>query len=216
METLDTIGKRIRHLRKGKNLTQKELGKLLGVSDVSVLKWENDSNTPKLENIFEIATTLETSSNYLLYGKHEVENSVEDFRPVSKLLPVLTHVQAGNWTNVQSISKFDVNQWLPAPPSAGKNSFYMIVKGTSNYPEFKDGDYICIDPDVPIEYVQTGEMVVVQCEGDATFKALVKEENRMYLQALNKNYVPNIIDLNENCIYKGKYVGKFETGRKFL
>ncbi|ENW95947.1 LexA family protein [Acinetobacter sp. NIPH 298] len=216
METLDTIGKRIKHLRKEKKLTQKQLGKLLGVSDVSVLKWENDSNTPKLENILEIASVLETTSNFLLYGKYEVENSVEDFRPITRLLPVLTHVQAGNWTNVQSISKFDVNQWLPAPPNAGKNSFYMIVKGTSNYPEFNDGDYICVDPDIIIDYVQTGEMVVVQCDGDATFKALVKDNNRMYLQALNKNYQPNIIQLNENCIYKGKYVGKFETSRKFL
>ncbi|HIN57429.1 MAG TPA: helix-turn-helix domain-containing protein [Acinetobacter pittii] len=213
---METIGKRIKSLRKAKKLTQKDLGKLLGLSDVSVLKWENETNTPKLENMHELALALDTTVEYLMYGKTSEESSVVDFRPVSRLLPVLTHVQAGNWTSVQSISKYDINQWLPAPPSAGKNSFYMIVKGTSNAPHFNDGDYICIDPDIPIDCVQTGEMVVVQHEGDATFKALVKEDNRMYLQALNENYHPNIIFLKEDSVYKGKYVGKFETGRKFL
>lgn len=213
---METIGTRIKELRKQKKLTQKELGKRLGVSDVSVLKWENGQNTPKYEHIHELAFELDTTADFLVYGKNNNSVDVTDFRPVSRLLPVLTHVQAGNWTNVQSINKYDINQWLPAPPSAGKNSFYMIVKGTSNYPHFNDGDYICIDPDIDFEYVQTGEMVVVQHDGDATFKALVKDENRTYLQALNPNFQPNIIDLKEDSVYKGKYIGKFETGRKFL
>ena len=59
-------------------------------------------------------------------------------------------------------------------------------------------------------------MVVVRCDDEATFKALVREPNRMYLQALNPNFQPNIIPLKENCIYKGKYIGKFEPSKKFL
>lgn len=213
---METIGTRIKDLRKQKKLTQKDLGKKIGVSDVSVLKWENGQNSPKYENIQELAFELDTTAEYLVYGRNSPNSDVTDFRPVSRLIPVLTHVQAGNWSNVQSINKYDINQWLPAPPNAGKNSFYMIVKGTSNYPYFNDGDFICIDPDIDVSYVQTGEMVVVQHEGDATFKALVKDENNTYLQALNPNFQPNIIPLKEDSVYKGKYIGKFEIGRKFL
>lgn len=213
---METIGTRIKDLRKQKKLTQKDLGKKIGVSDVSVLKWENGQNSPKYENIQELAFELDTTAEYLVYGRNSPNSDVTDFRPVSRLIPVLTHVQAGNWSNVQSINKYDINQWLPAPPNAGKNSFYMIVKGTSNYPYFNDGDFICIDPDIDVSYVQTGEMVVVQHEGDATFKALVNDENNTYLQALNPNFQPNIIPLKEDSVYKGKYIGKFEIGRKFL
>lgn len=213
---METIGTRIKQLRKQKKFTQKHLGKLISVSDVSVLKWENETNTPKLENIHELAVVLDTTVEYLLHGKDPSTNNVTDFRPVTRMLPVLSDVQAGNWTNVQAVSKLDINQWLPAPPNAGKNSFYMIVRGVSNFPHFKDGDYVCIDPDVDIEHVQTGEMIVAQCDGEATFKALVKDYNRMYLQALNPNFQPNILELRENCEYKGKYVGKFEASKKFL
>lgn len=213
---MDTIGSRIKKLRKEKKITQKELGKLANVSDAAVVLWEKDVNIPKLDSLQYIAPALDTTIDFIMYGTKEDAITLEDFRPVSRMLPVLSDVQAGNWTNVQSVSKHDINQWLPAPPNAGKNSFYMIVRGVSNFPHFKDGDFICIDPDITIDSVQTGEMVVVQCDGEATFKALVKDYTRMYLQALNPNFQPNIIELKENCEYKGKYVGKFEPSKKFI
>lgn len=213
---MNTIGNRIKKLRKEKKITQKELGKIGNVSDAAVVLWEKDVNIPKLESLQSIAQALGTSVNFIMYGTDTKDDDVEEYRPVTRMLPVLSDVQAGNWTNVQSVSKLDINQWLPAPPNAGKNSFYMVVRGISNYPHFKDGDFICIDPDILLEHVQTGEMIVAQCDGEATFKALVKDYNRMYLQALNPNFQPNILELRENCEYKGKYVGKFEPSKKFI
>ena len=213
---MDTIGSRIKKLRKEKKISQVKLGDLVGVSDVTIGFWEKDVNEPKYENLEILARMLDTSIEYIKYGHNEVSDSVKDFRPISRMLPVLDYVQAGNWTNVRSLEPHEIEKWLPAPPNAGKNSFYMIVQGTSNDPHFKDGDFICIDPDIDIASVQTGEMVVVRCDDEATFKALVREPSRMYLQALNPNFQPNIIHLKENCIYKGKYIGKFEPSKKFL
>lgn len=213
---MNTVGSRIKKLRKEKKLTQKELGKIAGVSDTAVVLWEKEVNVPKLENLQYIAPALGTTIDYIMYGKIDHSVEVEDYRPVSRMIPVLSDVQAGNWSNVQSVSKMDIEQWLPAPPNAGKNSYYMVVRGVSNFPHFRDGDFICIDPDIDIEYVQTGEMIVAQCDGDATFKALVKDYNKMYLQALNPHFQPNILELKENCVYKGKYVGKFEPSKKFI
>lgn len=213
---METLGFRIKKLRKEKKLTQGKLGNLVGVSDVTIGFWEKDVNEPKYENLESLAQILDTTIEFLKYGRHEMSESVKDFRPITRMLPVLDYVQAGNWTNVRSIEPHEIEQWLPAPPAAGKNSFYMIVQGTSNAPHFKDGDYICIDPDIDLNFVQTGEMIVAVCEDGATFKALVREPNIMYLQALNPNFQPNIIPLKENCIYKGKYVGKFESSKKFL
>lgn len=211
---MDTVGSRIKKLRKERKITQKDLGKLANVSDAAVVLWEKDVNVPKYENLIHVAPALGTTVNFIMYGTDE--EVIQDYRPMARMLPVLSDVQAGNWTNVKSVSKNDINQWLPSPPNAGKNSFYMIVRGVSNFPHFKDGDFICIDPDITIDSVQTGEMVVVQCDGEATFKALVKDYTRMYLQALNPNFQPNIIELKENCEYKGKYVGKFEPSKKFI
>lgn len=213
---METIGSRIKKLRKEKKITQLKLGDLVGVSDVTIGFWEKDVNEPKYENLENLAKILDTTIEYIKHGRNEVSESIKDFRPITRMLPVLDYVQAGNWSNVRSLEPHEIELWLPAPPNAGKNSFYMIVQGTSNFPHFKDGDFICIDPDIPIEYIQTGEMIVAMCNDEATFKALVREPNRMYLQALNPNFQPNIIPLNENCIYKGKYIGKFEPSKKFL
>lgn len=213
---METIGARIKKLRKEKKMTQSSLGKILGVSDVSVGFWEKDINEPKYESLELLAETLDTTIEYLRFGRHEESESIKDFRPITRMLPVLTYVQASNWSNVRAMESHEIEQWLPAPPDAHSNSFYLIVQGTSNAPHFNDGDYICIDADIPIEYVNTGEMIVASCDDEATFKALVREHDRIYLQALNPNYQPNIIPLKENCEYKGKYVGKFEPPKKFL
>lgn len=213
---MSTVGSRIKSLRKEKKLTQKQLGKLADVSDAAVVLWEKDVNTPKFEKLQLIAPALNTTIDYILYGVTDTGSNVGDYRPVTRMLPVLSYVQAGNWTNVQSVSQLDIEQWLPAPPTAGKNSYYLIVRGISNSPYFNDGDFICIDPDICIEHVQTGEMVIAECDGESTFKALIKDYKQMYLKALNPNFQPNIIELKENCVYKGKYVGKFEPSKKFI
>ncbi|WP_151838070.1 MULTISPECIES: LexA family protein [unclassified Acinetobacter] len=217
-EAPETIGTRIKRLRKDRKLTQKNLANLIGVSDVTIGYWEKEVNKPDHDNLQSLASILEVPIDYIRYGYGSGESSpsVKDFRPVTRMLPILSNVQAGVWTSVKSVSEYEISQWLPAPANAGKNSYYLIVQGTSNYPFFHDGDYICIDPDVPVEYVQTGEMIVAQHGEDMTFKALVRENNRMYLQALNPNFSPNIIDLVDGTIYKGKYVGRFEPPKKFL
>jgi len=59
------IGKRIRYFRKRKNLTQKELGELIGISnrnaDVRIAQYESESRIPKRETINKLAEVLEIS-----------------------------------------------------------------------------------------------------------------------------------------------------------
>ena len=90
---METIGSRIKKLRKEKKLTQGKLGDLVGVSDVTIGFWEKDVNEPKYENLETLSKMLDTSIEYLKYGQHEASESVRDFRPISRMLPVLDYVQ---------------------------------------------------------------------------------------------------------------------------
>ncbi|MCL6246500.1 LexA family transcriptional regulator [Acinetobacter sp. ANC 4945] len=213
---MSSIGTRIKSLRKSQKLTLKQLSAKIGPSDVAISQWENDVNVPKHEHLNSLAETFNTTIDYIMYGISETSDNVKDYRPITRMLPVLTYIQCGNMTNVRSIQPHEVDRWLPAPPEAGKNSFYLICQGISNSPEFNDGDFICIDPDWTLDCVQTGEMIVVFQDDEATFKALVREFNTLYLKALNPNFQPNIIPLKENALYRGKYVGKFTPSKKFL
>ena len=60
------IGKRIKELRKEKNMTQSELGKLVNVTKVSISCYESGTRTPDLETFELLIKALETTPDYLL------------------------------------------------------------------------------------------------------------------------------------------------------
>ena len=74
-----TIGKRIGHLRRQKNLTQEELANAMGVSPQAVSKWENDQTCPDISALPKLAKLLDVSVDELLSGKETL--------PAVRILP---------------------------------------------------------------------------------------------------------------------------------
>ena len=60
------IGKFIAELRTEKDLTQTELGEMLGVSYKAVSKWENGTSDPSTSNLFALAKLYGISVEELL------------------------------------------------------------------------------------------------------------------------------------------------------
>lgn len=61
-----TTGELIREARKKKGLTQRELGELLGMSDVGVAQWEKGLRNPRLETRQRIAKALDIDVTVLM------------------------------------------------------------------------------------------------------------------------------------------------------
>ena len=205
-----TIGQRIRALRRSKKLTQVQLAKIAGVSSPAVTEWEKDSYLPKAASLDAIANKFGVTTEYILTGKGDPEamkKGHSNVIPVSpRMAPVLSWVQAGNFTNVESVDMTQVEEWLPLPVEC-TNCFYLKVQGISNSPDFIEGDYILVDPDVYYSDMLSGDMIVVRKFEDATFKKLVIEtDGSKYLQALNPEFKPNIIPLDEDCHFVGQVV----------
>lgn len=64
------LGKRIKKLRKEKNLTQVELSKIIGVTTSMVGMYETDARKPSYEVLLKIAEYFNVSTDYLL-GKED-------------------------------------------------------------------------------------------------------------------------------------------------
>ena len=62
------IGKYIKHLRKTKGLTQKELSDKLMISFQTISKWENGDSLPDTSLLLDLANALETNVDLLLNG----------------------------------------------------------------------------------------------------------------------------------------------------
>lgn len=79
------IGKLIKELRKEKGLTQEQLGEMIGVSFKSVSKWERGITIPDIGNINELSKILGISSDELLAGERNTEESVSETNKSKKV-----------------------------------------------------------------------------------------------------------------------------------
>ena len=66
-----TLGQRIKLRRKQVGLSQKSLSKAVGVSDSSISLWESDHTAPRGENLHELASALQCSPTWILFGDED-------------------------------------------------------------------------------------------------------------------------------------------------
>ncbi|MFH3866919.1 XRE family transcriptional regulator [Acinetobacter baumannii] len=200
-----TLGENLKAIRKAKKMTQKELAQKSGVKQ-SVISDLETGNAKSTGLILELANALGVTAEELkkgVVGELITTNVV----PVqARMAPVLSWVQAGNFTNVESVDMSQVTEWFPLPDDCEK-CFYLKVRGVSNEPDFVEGDYIVVDPTVYYSDMQSGDIIVVRKDKDATFKKLVIEsDGTRYLKAINPNFHPNIIPIDEDCYFIGQVI----------
>ncbi|MGO5566525.1 XRE family transcriptional regulator [Acinetobacter baumannii] len=200
-----TLGENLKAIRKAKKMTQNELAQKSGVKQ-SVISDLETGNAKSTGSILELANALGVTAEELkkgVVGELITTNVV----PVqARMAPVLSWVQAGNFTNVESVDMSQVTEWFPLPDDCEK-CFYLKVRGVSNEPDFVEGDYIVVDPTVYYSDMQSGDIIVVRKDKDATFKKLVIEsDGTRYLKAINPNFHPNIIPIDEDCYFIGQVI----------
>lgn len=200
-----TLGENLKKIRKMRKLTQKELAQKSGVKQ-SVISDLETGSAKTTGSILELANALGVTAEELKKGIVKEADQTNVIEVKARMAPVLSWVQAGTFTNVQALDLSQVEEWLPLPDEC-TNCYYLKVVGVSNSPDFLEGDYILVDPDVYYGDMQSGDMIVVRKFDEATFKKLVIEpDNSRYLQALNPNFHPNIIPLDEHCNFVGQVV----------
>lgn len=144
-------------------------------------------------------------------GDQESASNAEDGPELRSLLPLISWVQAGEWTEIGNcFTPSDAEDLLPCPVRCSPDTFVLRVRGVSMEPRFRNGDLIFVDPHVdPI----SGRFVVVRLDDsqEATFKQLIIEEGRQYLKALNPDWPNPIIEADANATICGVVVFKGEV-----
>lgn len=203
---MSTLGENLKKIRKAKKMTQKDLAQKSGVKQ-SVISDLETGNAKSTGSILELSNALGVTAEELKKGIFD-ETEQPNVTPVTvRMAPVLSWVQAGTLTNVEAVDMLQVEEWLPLPDGDCEKCFYLKVQGLSNFPTFQEGDYILVDPSLQFSDMQSGDIIVVRRLDDATFKKLVIEtDGSKYLQALNPEFKPNIIPLDEDCRFVGEVV----------
>lgn len=203
---------RIKQKLEEKNLRAADLARATKKSPVAVKKWVDGVSIPTAENLKVIAKFLGVTDDWLLFGGKIEQKFDNNVTPVnSKLIPVLSWVQAGAMTSVEDINPSEIMQWLPPLSSDDPDGcFYLKVVGISNFPKYEEGDYILVNPAFQVCDLLSEDLIVVRNNTDATFKKLVIEsDDRKYLQALNPNFHPNIIEFEDGMELVGLVIDAF-------
>lgn len=77
------VGKRIDYIRRKKGLSQKDLGKAVGVEDKTIKRYENNKIKIPIDMLKKIAVTLDVTTDYLL-GISDVETNDKNMKIVHK------------------------------------------------------------------------------------------------------------------------------------
>lgn len=131
----------------------------------------------------------------------------------SDMVPILSWVAAGSWSNVEPVTMLDIKGKAPRPPNLSKLGFALTVRGESMLPKFEPDDIIYVEPQTGLFALKNNDLVIVQCNDDteATFKQLVLGETSadMYLRPLNPNWHEQKMVPMGDCNLVGKVVGKY-------
>ena len=79
----------IRHYRKKKGLTMKELAALVGVTESTISLYETGKREPNFETLLKLGEILDCTSDELLRGPKELPSGVSDIMNLIDEYPVL-------------------------------------------------------------------------------------------------------------------------------
>ncbi|MBE6809920.1 MAG: helix-turn-helix domain-containing protein [Ruminococcaceae bacterium] len=200
------IGSLIKKLRTERNLSQEELGSMLGVQRAAVQKWEcgtvknlKRETLKKLSEIFEIPSSYFIDENYTNYS------NVISF-PKMNRIPLVGTIACG--TPILANENLDGEVTVPEDINA---DFALRCKGDSMIDaRIHNGDIVYIRQQPTVE---NGEIAAVLIDEEATLKRVYISDNTITLVACNSKYQPFVYtgeQLNQIHIL-GKAVGFTST-----
>lgn len=212
-----------------------DIARDLSVGASTVTNWSNRGVSK--EGALAAAERYGADANYILSGERSIP-TIESLRSkireiqeddsakvapngttsarittTASMVPILSWVAAGSWSNTEPVTMDDIIGEAPKPPNLSRNGFALRVQGQSMLPKFEPEDIIYVEPMAGLFSLKDSDLVVVQCNDDteATFKQLVIGETSddMYLKPLNPNWHEQKMVPMGDCNLVGKVVGKY-------
>ncbi|ENX02583.1 hypothetical protein F900_01029 [Acinetobacter modestus] len=229
---METLGIRLKKLRKEKKLTQQQLADVVGVSKTSVIYWEKDENLPKHESLMALAKALDSTPNWLLNGGTDTSNAEKVAAFIDGIPSVITHDDLAQeerdqkiWINMYNVRfcsgdgesiefHFDeIKKQLSFEPdffrkrNIKSQNFKLIMnKGDSNEEYLFDGDAVGID--TSDTEIMDGETYAIYFEKEALIRQIFKEQGGVLtLHPRNKAYK----DKTVTPLYDDSYGNQFKV-----
>lgn len=165
MKEEKSLPDRIRLARQRAQLSQKALGKLLGISSQSVNQWESGTTKPSRQHLIKISSFTNVELGWLMTGEGLQEQKVNGS------LDAVVH--AGRFVPMVSVNEA-LSRTTPNPDSekyyahfpCGNNAFILSLPNDSNAPAHPMGTRWVVDPD---QKPNPGDLIFAAVDGRAVF-----------------------------------------------
>ena len=81
---MEGFGERVLSKAKENGLNQKELAELIGVTPAALSRYLNNEREPRMEIVANMATALNTTTDYLICGKGGTDSFEDTYRLVAR------------------------------------------------------------------------------------------------------------------------------------
>lgn len=212
---METLGSRIKRLRKQKGFSQKQLAEECGwASQSRIGNYESDLREPNLTDLMVLAPVLGVAVAELISGTHshplthepaelllDAKKRGNVVRPVGStkegVVPVVGTAKLGMDGYFEALD-FPVGHgdgYLHIY-SDDPNAYGLKVIGDSMHPRIKSGEYVLIEPN---KLYVTGDEVMVQTrDGRSMIKEFIYLRDGVYrFDSVNQDHSPLHLDLND-------------------
>lgn len=223
------FAKRLNKLMDEKGFDRNDLSTKTGISYEMIRRYSEGIAKPRSKKLKEISDALGTTAPYLDYGETSDSASPKIEAPadtkkvaldygMNGMVPVISWVAAGGFSDVIPVTIDDVIEWIPKPVHLSERAFGLVVQGSSMLPEFKPNEIIYVEPEINPWDLKDGDLVVIHCDDDkqATFKQLMVGDGQedMYLKPLNPDWPDQKIKPMGECTLVGIVDSKYVRYRQ--
>lgn len=196
------LGEKIREYRKAAGKTQAGLAKDLGISYMTVRRWETGERAPSIEQIRSIASQLNTSIEELLDIAPQGGERIQNTRPVRGgviEVPVLSAQCTACCGEGFALADIDPEilryelipeEWVSGP-MVGRPLYIIYVEGDSMEPLIEDGERVLVNPNLEVTH---GKIAVACWNGYTMIRGVqFKRNGDIILCAKNPAYKDIVI-----------------------
>lgn len=191
------MGTRIRARRKQLSWKQKDLADASDSTVSAISQYELGTAMPSANRLALIAKSLDVSLDWLISGSDNFQNDATRTADKVVKVPLISDTQAGGWREIMdNFQPGQADVWIETTERVSKNAFALRVSGNSmqdanNPRSIPDGAIVIVDPNVE---PQSGDIVVARLNGSSTVKKYVVDGGNYYLNPLNPDYRPILME----------------------
>lgn len=179
----------LKELRKIRNLSQNDVAKAIGVSQVTYSNYENGRRTPSNFTLLSLSKFFNVTTDYLLGITPNPDFSTQVTGLVQlkddRRVPVLGRVPAG--VPIQAIEEIDDYVYVDSDLYKSGVLFALKVIGDSMSPDIQEGDIAVVLQTQTVDW--SGQIYIVRINGDdVTVKKVIESSAGLELIPMNPKY----------------------------